>query len=263
MQYSNEWFRAVIGGADGLNMQVPHLHGQYELYYLLEGKRTFFIRDTAYSMVPGSLAFLDGEQLHRVFSPADIPHKRMVIFFEKDQITDPAFVQMFQSGGCITLNQQERAEFDRTVEQLSKEISSGRPFDHKAADVLTRYLLILACRARLSPRPPLHYRETAISDAVSYIGDHFAEHLSLPRVCAEVGMSVSHFTATFKASTGFTFVEYINHIRIRHAARLLEQTDMSVAEIAGRVGFSSFSYFSARFKEICGISPLHYRKKEG
>lgn len=259
MEFQNSAVRVVIGGADGLNMRVPHLHREYELYYLLEGERLFFIRNVVHRIGPGSLALLDGEELHRVFSPADMPHRRMVIFFQKNAVTDPKLQQMFQSGSCLPLSRAERTAFEQLIERLVGEMEGKQIMCNDAVEALLKLLLVAAYRAYLTPHTPLQYGGSIVSEAVAYINAHYAQPLSLPVLCAQLHISVSHFTSIFKLSTGFTFVEYLNHVRIQRAANLLANARIHISEVAEMVGFSSFSYFSKKFKEIRGISPLQYR----
>ena len=54
--------------------------------------------------------------------------------------------------------------------------------------------------------------------------------------------------------------EYTNIHRIRKAKRLLEETDMSISQIAHELGYESLTYFERMFKSFMTISPLKYRK---
>ena len=53
---------------------------------------------------------------------------------------------------------------------------------------------------------------------------------------------------------------YVEKQRMEKAAALLRETDMSVAEIAGQVGYESQSKFTAAFKEQFGLLPTAYRR---
>jgi AraC-like DNA-binding protein len=57
-------------------------------------------------------------------------------------------------------------------------------------------------------------------------------------------------------------VQFINRIRLRRAAQMLEKTDFSISEILYDVGFASPSYFTKCFKQQFGISPTEFRRKQ-
>ena len=76
------------------------------------------------------------------------------------------------------------------------------------------------------------------------------------------GMSRSAFADRFSEGFGKGPMEFLRDIRLNHAARLLEQTGLPTASIAGRVGFESRSYFSRAFKARYGEPPETYRRKE-
>jgi AraC family transcriptional regulator of arabinose operon len=74
-------------------------------------------------------------------------------------------------------------------------------------------------------------------------------------------LSVSHFSAIFKTETGYSPIEYFNHLKIQKACQYLSFTDMSVKELAISLGIEDQYYFSRMFTKLMGTSPTEYRKK--
>ena len=68
-------------------------------------------------------------------------------------------------------------------------------------------------------------------------------------------------TRKFKEETGYFISDYVKFARIERA-KLLQSTDLSILEIAGRLGFATRSYFSQAFREVTGMTPTHFREKE-
>lgn len=93
-----------------------------------------------------------------------------------------------------------------------------------------------------------------------YIGEHLDEDLTLARLAEVAGISKYHFSHLFKQSTGIPPYRYVILQRIEAAQRLLKQTDLSVAKIALRTGFSSHSHLSRAFRQHVGTSPSTFRK---
>jgi AraC-like DNA-binding protein len=75
------------------------------------------------------------------------------------------------------------------------------------------------------------------------------------------GFSPSHFSARFRAVTGFSVVEYVKRLRMARARQLLITSELSVAEVATDVGYADPFYFSRQFRAVTGLSPRSYRQR--
>ncbi|HEU5081469.1 MAG TPA: AraC family transcriptional regulator [Opitutaceae bacterium] len=93
-----------------------------------------------------------------------------------------------------------------------------------------------------------------------HIAQHYAEPIALPAMAAKAGLSQPQFYAVFKKAAGTTLVDYVTQVRLAHAARLLVESDKSIAEIASAVGFADQSYFDRRFRRHFGETPRRYRE---
>jgi AraC family transcriptional regulator len=93
------------------------------------------------------------------------------------------------------------------------------------------------------------------------IHEHLEKDLKLGELAATVGASPYHFARLFKQSTGHTPHQYVITCRIERAKHLLAHTDLSIAEIAYRVGFASQSHFTTHFRKLLATTPKAYREK--
>jgi AraC family transcriptional regulator len=98
--------------------------------------------------------------------------------------------------------------------------------------------------------------------AIGFISDHIdqEQEISLTVVADQVGMSYYHFSRAFKQSMGLSPINYITHQRMERAKRLLAETELSIAEIALRAGFSSQSHFTTSFRRVAGVTPRSFRR---
>ena len=98
-----------------------------------------------------------------------------------------------------------------------------------------------------------------IKKAIQFISHNFSSPLSLDAVARHVHLNPAYFSSLFKQSTGSSFKEYLNMVRVEESKRLLTNTNYSVIDIAIATGFEDQSYFSKVFKKYTGLTPKQYR----
>ena len=102
--------------------------------------------------------------------------------------------------------------------------------------------------------------ESAVEKAKKYMEENFSKDISLEDVSMKVDISSYYFSKLFKEETGRNFIEYLTELRMEEAKRLLKETDMSMKEICGMVGYSDPNYFSRSFKKYTGVTPTEARE---
>lgn len=101
---------------------------------------------------------------------------------------------------------------------------------------------------------------SVINNMVITIKQDFGKDLGLGIFAEKYRLTPEYISGLFKKETGITYGAYIKKIRMEEAKRCLEQTNMKIFEIAFRVGYSDFGYFSKVFKSYTGFSPKDYVK---
>lgn len=84
--------------------------------------------------------------------------------------------------------------------------------------------------------------------------------LSIAQMAETVGLSESWFSAVFKKTTGATPLQWQLQERVNLAKRLLSETDLSVADIAGRLSFSDQAHLTKVFRQVSGQTPAAWRR---
>lgn len=101
--------------------------------------------------------------------------------------------------------------------------------------------------------------EKLMNRIVCYLEEHLnSSQLSVESLSREVGMSRSSLYSRLLELTGQTPVEYIRSFRLEKAAVLMEKSDMTIAEIAYHVGFSTPNYFAKSFKAKFNMLPSEF-----
>lgn len=102
--------------------------------------------------------------------------------------------------------------------------------------------------------------ETLIRKAIECVENNIAEtDFSVEDLSHELGMSRVHLYKKLMALTGKSPLEFIRSIRLQQAAQLLEKSQLSVSEIAYKVGFNNPKYFARYFKDQYGVLPSAYQ----
>ncbi len=109
------------------------------------------------------------------------------------------------------------------------------------------------------PHPAAIRGGQKIDAAIRYMEQHLHLPLSVGSLAAMVNLSASHFSALFKKESGYAVMDYFTRLRMHKASQLLDTTDLSVKEIALRVGYADALYFSRVFRIVHDLAPQHYR----
>jgi len=97
-----------------------------------------------------------------------------------------------------------------------------------------------------------------------FIGEHFAEPLTLGSLSRTFRISASYLSKLFRMHAGHSFVEYLSAIRMEAAKELmLENPALSLKEVSQRIGFSDPLYFSRVFKACTGVPPSGFTRANG
>lgn len=254
------------------NMPMNHYHNHYEIYYQLNGERYYFIKDRTYLVRKGDLVLINLNDLHKT-SMADTPtYERILINFKRDFLSDLENTEdNFHLLSCFTaenslirLNMAEQTFVETLLYKLIKEndqssIGSGIYLKILLAELLifiSRYLLQHSSKQFDYPNS-LHKK---ISEIAKYINNNYNHKLTLKEISNTFYLSPYYLSRSFKEVTGFTFIEYINSIKVKEAQRFLRESRLNITEISEKVGFESSTHFGRVFKSITGFSPLNYRK---
>jgi AraC family transcriptional regulator len=92
-----------------------------------------------------------------------------------------------------------------------------------------------------------------------YIEESLDRDLSIAALAEVVGMSHHYFADLFHQTTGFTPHQYVSHRRVARAQQLLLDTEVTLADVAYRCGFTSQSQFTTLFRRFAGVTPGRFR----
>lgn len=100
-----------------------------------------------------------------------------------------------------------------------------------------------------------------IKEIIQFMKANYAEKITVQSAADLVYLSPSHVQRLFREATGRTFTQYLQNIRIEKSCELLQNTMMSVQEVANQVGYQDLKFFHALFRKKTGLTPREYRKR--
>ncbi|MBC8062140.1 MAG: helix-turn-helix transcriptional regulator [Clostridiaceae bacterium] len=255
-----------------VSMVTNHFHDSYEIYYLLEGQRHFFVKDKVYDIKKGDLVFIDKNEIHKTFDAGAPFHQRILISFKKHYLNNILveannynLLECFHGNTYVLrLNTEDQNPIENLLSKMLSEDTNCINSSSIYLKIMLSELLILA--GRLFQTTPNYHIETSnpihkkISEIIFYINKNYAENLTLEFLSKRFFISTYYLSRTFKKITGLNLNQYVNTIRIKEAQKLLLSTSLNITNISENVGYDSITHFGRVFKLITGVSPLKYRK---
>mgnify|MGYP002777278510 CR=1 FL=1 len=250
-----------------------HFHPEYELTYIIESKGTRYVGDSIESFEEGDLVLVG----------SNLPH-----YWKNSWNTEIASAVVIQFGQNFTCSGIFDFNAFFSVKDLLSKAGLGLKFPteiaRKTGDIMIEmekkpeaikilmFLNILYELSQTADYKPLtslgfsdqinsSFNDKRLEIINKHILQHFKTTLNLEETASLAGMEPESFCRYFKKMTKKTFTEYINHIRVGYASRLLIETNMSVTDICYESGFGNISNFNRFFKRIKETAPLTFRNK--
>ncbi|MCU6709933.1 response regulator [Paenibacillus sp. J5C_2022] len=177
------------------------------------------------------------------------------------------------------LKSMERQELNDTLRNVKRSIDStgtasrylllyeqlrGRFSD---LDELNNYLLQAILRSSAELPLPTAEQTASVTGTfnkiVKYIQEHFNESISIGQIADHFDLHPNYISQLFRREKDTTFTAFLLQIRLDRACLLLEETNMTVNEIAEKVGYNDYYYFAKVFKKHIGMTPTLRRELKG
>lgn len=227
------------------------------LIFTTKGSGQLEYNERSYSLTSGSFAFLDCRLTHRLSCPRN--RWEYTICFVTAPVTDYYYKLSCPKHNCLfSLN--SYTELETIWNQLLKETQ-----DNELQAVLrTRTLIQLYTELYLIRRNENNqafHIPTYLVDMKKAFDTAYNEPFSLDDAALKYRVSKYRLCREFSAYFQDTPLQYLNHVRIRHAKELLLNTDEKICDIGIQVGIENTNHFIRLFKEKTGVTPLKYRKE--
>jgi AraC-like DNA-binding protein len=146
--------------------------------------------------------------------------------------------------------------------ELAQAAADGRSdvgLDEVGQVFASRFVEVVSGRPHKPVATPARDRRRAVETAL-WIDAHSHQQIDLEQAAGQAGISPFHFLRLFSSVLGVTPHQYLVRSRLRHAARLLADNDISITDVAYDVGFGDLSNFVRTFHRAAGVSPRRFRE---
>ncbi len=257
---------------------IWHAHSEYQLFVVLNGTGTRFIGDSIKAFQAGEL----------IFTGPHVPH-----VWRNDDVYFQAGSGLRASGIVIYLNENFLGEYFLEKEEIvmlkklfTKSLRGldffGSPRQHVIALMkeltslhglpsLIHVLRILEILSRtkeyryISSRPHVdtldQHEADRLNKVYEYVFKNFRRKIRLQDLAELLHMTPTSFSRYFTMKNNKSFSRFISEIRIKHACKMLTESDESVSHICYSCGFDTLSNFNKQFREITMRKPTQYRKE--
>jgi AraC family transcriptional regulator, arabinose operon regulatory protein len=151
-----------------------------------------------------------------------------------------------------------RRRIEQVFARLLRDVSTLGPWGERLAENALEEVILLV--GEENARSSGEIADPRVAQVVQEISRRYREPTTVAELAEHVHLSPSRLAHLFKDAVGESPIQMLLRLRLRQAARLLEYSTLSVAEIAAEVGFDSQFYFARQFREQFATSPTGYRR---
>jgi AraC-like DNA-binding protein len=257
---------------------IWHAHSEYQLFVVLDGTGTRFIGDSIKAFKPGEL----------IFTGPHVPH-----VWRNDEAYFQQGSRLRANGIVIYLNENFLGEhfLDKeeiaTLRKLFMKSLRGLEFfgdtrqqviglmkeliNLQGLPSLIQVLRILEMLSRtkdyryISSRPHVdsldQHEADRLNKVYEYVFENFRKKIRLQDLAELLHMTPTSFSRYFTMKNNKSFSRFLSEIRIKHACKMLTESDESISNICYACGFDTLSNFNKQFREITMRKPTQYRKE--
>ena len=239
-----------------------HEHRVHQWIFCLHGGLTIAVNGSFHELHPEESLLIPPKAQRETWCRQKAPGYLVCIFDAQALDLTPMLTQV------LKLPSELREDLHALVAELRQPQGAESPFLTSALTVrllighLRQVLAGTAQGPALSSLNAMRHQEV-VDLAETFMRANLHRQLLRSEIARAVNVSEPHLARLFRAATGKTVLQRLTDMRIVSAKALLLESTLSVTQIAGEVGLSSFSHFTRIFKRALGVAPSDYRRSGG
>lgn len=251
----------------------PHSHNRCEIMYVVSGSCTVSVKEEPIALKKNQFIFLDQNVPHCLYIKSDTPCAILNLEFScspspneggidlnEMHIGSEAYRRFISSKEeFLVLNDNGKVGY--AIKDLISELENK-----KSSDMFLPQLLFFRMLAEFSRSigQDGHYPGSLhLRKAQRFINEHLYEELNVEMIAEFTGINHTYLQTLFSKQFNCGIIAYVNKLRMEHAAFLLNNSSMSITDVAFHLGFNSRQHFGYIFEKHYNMSPKQYRKLKG
>jgi AraC-like DNA-binding protein len=259
---------------------LDHWHPEIEFTYIIEGEILYTINGIELLLKKGQGIFCNQNMMHsgkmhnrqecKYLSITFLP--KLIYGFElsriKTKYIDEIVKNPFFSYLLLLDNDQgarnilEILSGINTLQLINKEINELKLLTLLTSIWMNLYNCFEKSKDELSVSSYNEKELNRLKKILEYIHNNYGNKISLEEIAGTINICTNECCRFFKKYMNATISAYILDYRIEKSLYLLDNTDLSITELAHNIGFSSGSYYTQVFRKKMGFTPIQYRNRK-
>lgn len=248
-----------------------HIQYCYEISYIVSGSGIYFIDEQAYSLQKGDIIICRPGERHDGLADNADPFRVLYTGFNFHQSPAEEEQSFIRIKNCLDTLQSpvihEQIGIEKPFQNILYELLNPDEDSHFVIRINLFQLLMSFYRnvsghvsAYHKPHTSISEKKRAVYGVVNYIDKHLYELKELTQIASKLGYSYTYLSHIFPQEMGVTIQEYYKKKRFDYAIKLLEESELTITEIAEKLGYQSVHSFSQAFRKVFGVSPSIYQQ---
>lgn len=248
-----QYLGALMAG----QVRLENQDNQQELEWIVSKKYQTNIKD--YPQLEALYQTMPVMKLEKIQAVAHMMHHLMNYIVGEAVLK----ISLYDINQRLTAYSKSHPDFDEEVNDIQlyypldkKEdpLSSSSDIPDIITDVLTK--------TSSKGDPVKAHKSILLKPAIDYINTHYDQKIYMDKMAYICNISSSYFSKIFKRETGYNFSTYVNNVKTRKAAEILETSSEPITNISIDLGYDDCGYFIKVFKKNFGVTPAAYRKSK-
>lgn len=238
-------------------------HDDYILIYCAEGKGYLTLGNDKHSIKAGELFIMPPNTPHAYQANEEQPWTVYWCHFQGEQAQDffdyVYSKKIYQTNTSPIIGNMTDIDFIQAFRELIETVRDNAQLTGfiQASNLFRHILTKIERQIKQSEK---YKSGLSIPKIQQYMRANINKHIHLEELASLSHCSKYHFTRQYQLMTGISPLKHFIELKMEHACFLLEQTSLSMSEIATQLGYDDALYFSRVFRKILGLAPSAYRK---